>query len=113
LVFQAAEAGDQVAKDTIHWAGEELADMINGVARQLNYGSEEFEIVMIGSTFKGGPLLIDPMQKAVKEKFPLAKFFRLEAPPVVGAILLAMGEDLRTNPEIRKKLVNTVRLAVS
>ena len=81
--------------------------MINGVVRQLNFENQEFEVVMAGSTFKGGDLLIKPMQEKVWEFAEGAKFLRLEAPPVVGGVLLAMeraGEDGYAH---RKTLVDT------
>jgi N-acetylglucosamine kinase-like BadF-type ATPase len=108
LVFQTAENGDKVAIETIRWAGEELADMIIGVARQLNLKNQEFEVVMIGSTFKGGALLIEPMKKTVLNAFPGAKFIRLEAPPVVGAVLLAMESVQEYTPAIRKNLIKSI-----
>ena len=58
LVFQVAEAGDQVAHDLIHWAGCELGEMVNAVIRQLEFENLAFDVVMTGSMFEGGPMLI-------------------------------------------------------
>jgi N-acetylglucosamine kinase-like BadF-type ATPase len=39
LIFQIAKDGDSVAKELIHWAGEELAELVKAVIRQLNFHS--------------------------------------------------------------------------
>ncbi len=90
LIFQVAEAGDAVAQGVIRWAGEELASLVLGVVRQLGLQAEPFDVVMVGSTFRGGPLLLDPLQAAVHAEAPHARFVPLAAPPVVGAVLLGM-----------------------
>jgi N-acetylglucosamine kinase-like BadF-type ATPase len=92
LVFQVAEAGDVVAHEVLAWAGQELAELAITVARQLDFLTLEFDLVMVGSLFNGGPLLIEPMRAAVLAAAPGARFLRLSAPPVVGAVLLGMEE---------------------
>jgi N-acetylglucosamine kinase-like BadF-type ATPase len=90
LVFEVAESGDHIANEIIKWAGNGLGEMINGVIRQLGFETLEFEVVMAGSTFKGGDLLIKPMKDKVWEFAPGANFVRLKSPPVVGGVLLGM-----------------------
>lgn len=90
IVFQVAEAGDGVAQDLIRWAGRELASLAVGVIRQLHFETIEFEVVLVGSLFKGGSLLISSLQEAVLDVAPKARFVLLEVPPVVGAVLLGM-----------------------
>ena len=109
LVFDVAKTGDVVAIEVIRWAGSELADMVNGVSRQLKFTEEAFEVVLIGSTFKGGALLLDPMKTAVREINPKAKFVRLEAPPVVGGVLLGMEQVGVNGYEIRERLIESAR----
>jgi N-acetylglucosamine kinase-like BadF-type ATPase len=110
LVFEAANAGDPVAIKVIRWAGTELADMVNGVSRQLNFSQKAFEVVLIGSTFKGGPLLLEPMKHAVLAVNPQATFVRLEAPPVVGGVLLGMEQAGLDGYTIRHKLIESTKL---
>lgn len=105
LVFEVAKRGDAVAVGVIRWAALELADLIKGVARQLKIETQEFEVILIGSTFKGGPLLLDPMKVAVREFAPKAQFVRLNAPPVVGGVLLGMEQAGVDNTAERKQLV--------
>jgi N-acetylglucosamine kinase-like BadF-type ATPase len=103
LVFQVAQAGDPVATQVIRWAGQELGSLVVGVARQLDLEAESFEVVMVGSMFDGGPLLLDPLQASVHAIAPGARFVRLAAPPVVGAVLLGMQAAKKEEVGSRKK----------
>lgn len=98
LVFEVAEAGDVVAQESIAWLAGELAEMVKCVVRQLHFEDMDFEVVQIGSLFKGGPLITEPMQRAILAYAPRASFVQLNAPPVVGGVMLGMqqaGFDFR------------------
>jgi N-acetylglucosamine kinase-like BadF-type ATPase len=109
LVFEIAEAGDTVAVEVLRWAGEELADMINGISRQLKFTDKSFEVVLIGSTFKGGSLLLEPMKALTLAVNPKAKFIRLKTPPVVGGVLLGMEQSGLNGYAIRSRLINSTK----
>ncbi len=89
-VFALADEGDAVAQGLIDWAGRELGEMINAVTRQLEFETLSFDVVLLGSMFKGGERLTGPMQATVRPVAPGARFVRLSAPPVAGAVLLGM-----------------------
>ncbi len=63
IVFRVAEEGDEVARDLLRWAGSELGEMANAVIRQLEFENLAFDVVMTGSMFEGGPMLIEPMRR--------------------------------------------------
>jgi len=105
LVFEVARQGDRVAQACIRWAGEELASMVCGVARQLEFEELGFEIVLIGSMFNGGELLLAPLRDAVWQVAPWAQFVRLEAPPVVGGVLLGMQITVSVTESPRRTLL--------
>ncbi len=90
LVFRVAEQGDAVANDLVRWAGNELGQMALGVIRQLDFEDLEFEIALIGSMFKSGEILINPMRETVHAIAPKAKLIPVEVRPVLGAVLLGM-----------------------
>jgi N-acetylglucosamine kinase-like BadF-type ATPase len=100
LVFEAAHAGDAVAQGLIEWAAEALASMVFGVARQMQATGEAVEIVLGGSFFKAGPILIDPLKAHILAEVPAAQFVHVDADPVVGAVLLAMRCDGLANAAI-------------
>ncbi len=107
LVFQVAESGDEVARGLIRWAGEELADLAKGVIRQLRFQDRAFDVVLVGSMFNGGPMLLDPMKASIFSEAPRARFVRLDAPPVLGAVLLGMQRAQLPISALRPNLIET------
>lgn len=106
-VFELATQGDAVAVDVIAWAGQGLASLAIGVIRQLEFEALEFDVVLAGSLFKGGPLLVDPLREALHAVAPGARLVRLTAPPVVGGVLLGMEQGgLPHDPDVRLKLID-------
>jgi N-acetylglucosamine kinase-like BadF-type ATPase len=92
VVFQVASNGDEVATETIRWAGKELGSLAVGVIHQLTFESLPVEIVQIGSLFNGSPILGETMMAVIQEAAPLARAIRLNVPPVVGAVLLGLEQ---------------------
>ncbi len=107
LVFQVAEDGDAVAQGLIRWAGEELADLAKGVIRQLRFQERAFDVVLVGSMFNGGPMLTGPMKAGIFSEAPRARFVRLDAPPVLGAVLLGMQRAQLSISALRPNLIET------
>ena len=74
----------------------------------LNFQSINFDVVLVGSMFEGGPLLVDPMRETIQQLAPEARLVRLSVPPVVGALLLGMqAGGLQPTPEIRETLTGS------
>ena len=94
----------------ISLAGTELGEMINGVIRQLNFKDLAFDVVMAGSMFEGGPMLIDPMRKTTLKFAPKARFVRLNVPPVLGATMLGIeSAGVQVTKEIRNRMKETIK----
>lgn len=89
-VFAVAVAGDPVARQLVRRAGQELGSLAVGVIRQLGLGDQRFDVVLSGSFFRGSPLIEEQMVGVIHGTAPRARLSRLQAPPVVGAVLLAM-----------------------
>jgi N-acetylglucosamine kinase-like BadF-type ATPase len=105
LVFQVAAGGDPVAREVVRWAGCELGELARCVIRQLGFEQMEFEVVLVGSMFDAGSLLIGPMQQNILSLAPRARLIRLAAPPVTGAVLLGMeAAGLSPTMDIRQAL---------
>lgn len=92
IVFSVAAAGDQVALDLIRRAGRELGELANGVIRQIGIADLAFDVVLSGRFFDGSPLIREAMADRIHAVAPRARLVRLEAPPVVGAVLLGMEQ---------------------
>ncbi len=109
LVFQVAAEGDVVARELIRWAGCELGEMVNSVIRQLDFHSLEFDVVLSGSMFEGGPMLIEPLRATVLNEAPGARFVRLDVPPVIGSVMIGMEQGgLKPDHAIRDHLAKTL-----
>jgi N-acetylglucosamine kinase-like BadF-type ATPase len=113
LVFEAADAGDAAAAECIAWAGRELGSLIVGVVRQLGFETLAFEVVQVGSMHNGGARLLDPMRETVHAVAPGARFVRLTAPPVVGAVLLGMEQAGLNAQVLRPALIASTRMLVA
>ncbi len=107
MVFKVARSGDAVAREVITWAGQELGMLVLSVVRQLDFQKLDFEVVLIGSMFKGGPLLTGPMRRTIHSEAPGAKLVRLSAPPVVGGVVLGMQVAGIDAPARRERLIQS------
>ena len=107
IVFAEAERGDPVAVELIRWAGRELGSLATGVVRQLGLEGAAFDLVLIGSLFKGGPLLADAVEEAVRPVSAHARLVRLKAPAVVGGVLLAMEQAAFDRERVHEALVSS------
>lgn len=107
LVYQVARKGDAVASSIIQWAGSELGHTAVAVIRQLGIQAKEFEVVLVGSLYEMGEMLITPMRQVITAEAPAAQLVRLSSPPVVGGVLLAM-ELASVNPRyLREHLIES------
>ncbi len=101
------EAGDEVAEDLIQRAGEALGSLAVGVIRQLGFQARTFDVILVGSLYDGGALLVDPLRQVVQAEAPGAHLVRLAAPPVVGGVLLAMEKMGERSASAREHLIET------
>ncbi len=106
-IIELAQTGDPAARACVHWASAKLAKLAEGVINQLDLKNLPFELVLSGSFFNAGDILIKPLTHAIHAIAPYAEVKNLDVPPVCGGILLAMevaGNELANRQEIRQKL---------
>lgn len=108
-IFGAAKNGDVAALDVVNWASEELAWLAISVTRQINMQNDDVEIVLSGSIFNAGELLIQPMRNIIMAHIPKARFTYLSTPPVVGATLLGMQLGGFDGYAVREKMIHTTQ----
>lgn len=116
VVVEVARAGDTVAGRCVDRAAQALASLATGVIRQLAIEKSTFEIVVAGSMFKAGEILISPFYTYIQSVAPRTTLILLQAPPVVGAIVLAMRQSGHATQSIHKNLwddLSTVLPSVS
>ncbi len=106
VVVDAAEHGDRVARGILETAGGALGRSANAVILRLRLEDEEFELVLTGGMFRGTSRIVrSAVEAAVRRVAPKATPVRLEAPPAVGACLLALElAECETNPDLHANL---------
>ncbi len=109
LVFEAADAGDDVAAEIIVKQGLALAEYSTAAIRRFGMQNLEFDVVLSGSLFKGqGTLLIDTITQAVHRVAPHTRIVRAQFEPAVGGVLLAYdGLGITVTDEMYDNLART------
>jgi N-acetylglucosamine kinase-like BadF-type ATPase len=108
-IVEAARQGDAAAQEVIRWSGEELGWIAISLARQIEMENEPVEVVLSGSVFNAGDIIIEPMREMIKKHLPKAKMIRLEGPPVVGPLMLGMQMAGIDPYPMREKIVATAK----
>jgi N-acetylglucosamine kinase-like BadF-type ATPase len=107
-IVEAAQEGDTVARQLVGFAGGELGESACAVIRQLGIEGEAFDVVLAGSLFKSGDLLIDPLRATIFRVARRARLTRLAVPPVVGGVVLGMQQTGLETPARRVALLESI-----
>jgi N-acetylglucosamine kinase-like BadF-type ATPase len=89
LVGRAAANGDGVADEILTRVADRHADMVGGVATQLDMLDDDFELVTSGGVHASGGAFTDRFAARVRHHCPRAELLPLDVRPVNGAVLLA------------------------
>ncbi len=91
VCMDAAAGGDEVAAQAVGLVADEVAAMIRAAVTRLDVRRDDVEVVLGGGLFDSGyEGFSGRIEAAVHTVAPRARFRRLEAPPVLGAALLAL-----------------------
>lgn len=93
LVVQAALDGDRMANEILAWNAQELAESVLAVAGQLDLILKPFEVLMSGHLFVNCEVYQQVFMDRVSSTARQAIFKQYSAPPVVGAVLMAMQAE--------------------
>ena len=97
-MFEAAVAGDAVARGIVDRLADELVAMATALIRRLRLTQLDPDVVLAGSVFRAEDLAFHSrLRDGVLAVAPAARIVRLEAPPVLGSALLGL-EQLRGEP---------------
>jgi N-acetylglucosamine kinase-like BadF-type ATPase len=89
-VFECAVEGDAVARSIVRRAGETIGANVLSVAGELGMLGEPYTLVTAGGVFSSdNPLLYESLSETVHARAGQVNVVRWQAPPVVGALLLA------------------------
>src|SRR2546427_10744194 len=99
VVFDAAEAGDAVARSILDLAAQQLAAGVLAVARRLTLVESAFPVAYVGGVFKAGEVLLAPMRAAIAAEAPKASLQSPLKTPVEGAAQMAIRAAESPRPE--------------
>ena len=93
LVFGVAASGDPVARSIVDRLADELVAMAGAMIRRLNLTRRDPDVVMAGGVFDARDARFEArIADGVHDIAPGATLRRTEAPPVLGAALLALDQ---------------------
>lgn len=92
VVGEARAEGDEVATRILDTAAHELFLGAQSVVRRLDMFRECFPFVLAGGMFHAIPWLVEEAQRRLPGLAPGAVVRRLDAPPAMGAVRLALAE---------------------
>jgi len=108
-VLAAAADGDPVAVQVATAVGDQHGRDLAGLADRLGLTDEPLEVVTAGGVHvHGDGAFRDAFRAAVLDRVPAAGFHPLEAPPVVGAALLALEAAGLPGEPVRADLLRVV-----
>lgn len=89
FVGEAAQNGDQVAREILREAGTELGTAACAVIRKLNLQRSKIPIGLVGSVFKSGSLVTDSLLQTVNKIAPKAYLVEEIVKPAFSAAQMA------------------------
>lgn len=103
--------GDTPAVKVSWRGGRELGERAATVIRRLRMQKETFDVVLAGGLFHThNPVLLEALGETMRTVAPHAHLSPLEAPPVVGSVLLAMdATGMEPSTETRHRLIEEIR----
>jgi N-acetylglucosamine kinase-like BadF-type ATPase len=91
VVFEAAKAGDRVARAIVDRLAAELVAMGRALIRRLHLSRLDPDVVLGGGVFRtDDQAFFDAIDEGIKQVAPRARLVKLTAPPVVGAALIGL-----------------------
>jgi N-acetylglucosamine kinase-like BadF-type ATPase len=91
LVADAAAEGDAVARQILAQAGRDLGELAVSVIHKLHLEAAAFRVAYVGSVFKAGDCVLEPLRAAVLRVAPRAEVGPPLRSPEIGAVKLAQA----------------------
>jgi N-acetylglucosamine kinase-like BadF-type ATPase len=92
-IIQTAEEGDPAAAAIVQHAGRSIAENVVAVARRLELLESGFDLVTAGGVFSSrSRLLNESLSEGLGPHLAGVRLVHWDAPPVVGALLLALDQ---------------------
>lgn len=92
VLFEAAAAGDEVARDVVRRQADEVVAFVRACVSRLGLRDAEVPVLFGGGVARGrDPFLLESIRAGLEEHARAARLQIVDAPPVLGAALLVLG----------------------
>ncbi len=88
MVVREAMAGDTAALGIVQKGADDVAELVEAVARKLEMRAPE--VCIVGGLLNTGPIIFESYRTTMLRRVPTADIKTAEQPPVMGAALLAL-----------------------
>ena len=106
LVCMTAREGDEVSKEILYNASEELSFAAIAIVRSLHLEDEQFDLVITGGLFKD-QVITENFKRCISKELPKARIALPRLKPEVGAIIYALQKIcVSVNEELIASLSN-------
>jgi N-acetylglucosamine kinase-like BadF-type ATPase len=110
VVFDAAAAGDGVARSIVDRQADEVVTMAGAAIRRLRMSRLDVDVVLGGGVFRNAfTPFFDRIEEGIRGIAPAARVSVLTVPPVIGAALLGLdrlGAARGTKERVRRSLTH-------
>jgi N-acetylglucosamine kinase-like BadF-type ATPase len=107
VLFEAAQAGDQVAGTVVDRQAEEIVLMVAATLRRLQLSDVAVPVVLGGGVLAAGdPRLLGGISAGLAASAPLAQIRLVRSAPIVGAAMLALESVGRDRAALSLSLVD-------
>jgi N-acetylglucosamine kinase-like BadF-type ATPase len=104
VLFAVAAAGDAAAEQIVRRQAEEVVGLALTAMRRLDVLDQPIDVVLGGGVLTAGhALLMEEIERLLREQAPLARPAVVRTPPVVGAALLGL-DRIGAAPAARERL---------
>jgi N-acetylglucosamine kinase-like BadF-type ATPase len=91
IVFAAAVDGDRIARGIVDRQADEVVNLARATIRRLRLTKLDVDVVLGGGVFRNDdPAFFSRIEGGVHDVAPAARLHVLDAPPLVGAALIAL-----------------------
>ncbi|MFD5225072.1 N-acetylglucosamine kinase [Microbacterium sp. NPDC058342] len=93
LIFRAAHAGDAVARSVVQRQADEVVAYVTACVDRLSLHDVPVPVVFGGGVARArDPMLLSAITEGLAARLPSAELAVVDAPPVLGAALLTLGD---------------------
>lgn len=90
LVLKVAQKGDEIAQGIVREGQKELAQLVSGVAQQLNFPAGTAQLTVTGGLAQSGDFFKESLYSAINAQVQGVTIREPLLSPVLGAVLLAL-----------------------